>query len=727
MDKKWIILVLAFLVSGTLVAQQKTVTLEDVWQRYAFFPQRVAGFNFLNDGKHYARMERGNDGTNIVEYDITTGKQSGVIFEGKQMTASDEDLSGAFDSYTFSADERKIILSTEAEAIYRRSRWAHFYVWDRDKEALTPVSEGGKQRDVAFNAQADKVAFARDNNLFYKDLASGEEVQITTDGEENAIINGTADWVYEEEFSITRLFEWSPDGKRIAFLRSDESAVPEFTMQMYRGELYPEDETFKYPKAGEVNATLTLHIYDLATKKVTNVGLGEKPDMYIPRIKWTKTPNSLCVFHMNRHQNELELILVDATTGNTRSLLKETNKYYVDIHDDLTFLKDGSGFIWTSEQDGYNHIYLYGMDGKLKKQITEGDFEVTAFYGIDEDAGKLYFQSAEVSPLERHIYSINLDGRKKKKLSDEAGTHGAQFSRTFDYYVDSYSSANAPNTSIVYNEKGKKVRVIEDNQAFKERMKGYVTSPVEFFSFETSEAVSLNGYMIKPPDFDESKQYPVFMFVYGGPGSQMVRDSWLRYYGWFQMLAQKGYIVACVDNRGTGGRGEEFKKMTYLQLGKYETIDQIEAGRYLASLPYTDANRIGIWGWSYGGYMSSLCLFKGNDVFSMAIAVAPVTNWKWYDTIYTERYMRTPAENNDGYEDNSPVNFADGLKGKYLLIHGTGDDNVHAQNSFEMVRALIDANKQFDNYFYPNRNHGIGVAYYYHLFTKMTDFIEENL
>ncbi|MGB1217169.1 MAG: alpha/beta fold hydrolase, partial [Saprospiraceae bacterium] len=443
----------------------------------------------------------------------------------------------------------------------------------------------------------------------------------------------------------------------------------------------------------------------------------------------TQNPNQLCVFKMNRWQNELELLLADAKTGETKTLLKEKNKYYVDIHDNLTFLENGKQFIWTSEMSGYNHVYLYGMNGKKIRQVTKGNWEVTNFYGIDEKKGKIYYQAAEDSPMERHVYSANLKGKKKKKLTPKKGTNNVQFSSTYAYFVNTHSTANSPASYSVFALGGKEVRNIVDNSRLKTSMKDYGVTPVEFFDFKTSEGVKLNGWMIKPANFDENKEYPVFMTEYGGPGSQKVVDSWDSFnYWWYQMLAQKGYIVACVDNRGTGGRGEEFKKMTYLQLGKYETIDQIEAAKWLGAKSYVDKDRIGIFGWSYGGYLSSLCILKGNDVFKSAIAVAPVTSWKWYDTVYTERYMRTLEENEVGYKENSPVYFADQLKGNYLLVHGIADDNVHFQHAAEMSAALVNANKQFDTYIYTNKNHGIyGGPTRLHLYTKMTNFLLEKL
>ncbi len=708
-----------FLVLGSSFGQAEEITLEDLWKKYKFHAKSVPGFNFLKDGKHYSRQTE----STIEKYDLTTGKKVGEILNLSNIKGLD-----AFNGYTFSNDEKNIILKSETEAIYRRSSKANFHVWNG--KALTPVFDKGKIMYATFSPNADKVAFVFDNNLYMKDLGSQKTTQITNDGKYNHIINGAADWVYEEEFSFAKAFHWSPDGRYIAFMRFDESEVKEFTMTLYKDGLYPEYQTFKYPKVGEKNAVLTIHIYDVTTGKTVKAETGSETDIYFPRIKWTNNPKQLCIFRMNRHQNNLELLLTDATSGKTKVMFKEKNKYYVDIHDNLTFLKDGKHFIWTSELDGYNHIYLYDMNGKKKKQITNGEWEVTNLYGIDESNNTLYYQSTEKSPLQRHIYSINIKGKNKKLLSPRNGWNNAQFSSTFDYYTLNHSTANLPATYGVFNtESGKLIREIENNRKVVELKKMHQVAPMEFLSFKTSEGVELNAWMIKPSNFDKRKKYPVFMYEYGGPGSQQVRDRWMgQNYWWFQMLAQKGYIIACVDNRGTGGRGEEFKKMTYLQMGKYETIDQIEGAKYFASLPYVDENRIGIFGWSYGGFLSTLCILKGNDVFKAAIAVAPVTSWRWYDTIYTERFMRTEKENPDGYKDNSPVYFADRLKGNYLLIHGAADDNVHFQNTVEMTNALINNNKQFDTYFYPNRNHGIyGGITRLHLYNKMTSFILEKL
>ncbi len=712
-------------ISLALPAQQK-IELEDIFRRQVFSARRVPGFNFMQDGRHYTRLESNR----VVKYDLATGQPADTILEGYELSGK-EGFSGLISSYSFGPDEGQILLQSDVERIYRRSSRANFFVYNLENDKLTRVFPDGKIRYATLSPDGAKVAFVFGNNLYVKKLGSGEIQQITEDGKPNEIINGATDWVYEEEFALARAFEWSPDSRRIAFLRFDESRVKEFTMTHFRGGLYPDYETFKYPKVGEENSRVSVHLYDLEQEKVDMVEVAREDTEYFPRIRWTQDPAHLCVMLMNRHQSKLELVLVDARTGKSSLLYEETNPYYIEESqlDNIVFLQDGKHFLTTSEKDGFRHIYLYDMEGKLIRQLTQGDWEVTEFYGVDEANGRFYYQAAQNSPLERQVYSGALNGGGIRVEAGEPGWNSAQFSSTFDYYILDHSTIRKPASYTVFNRKGEVVRVIEDNESLQETMEEYQPQPAEFFQFTTSQEVTLNGYMIKPPDFDENKEYPVFMYLYGGPGSQQVVDRFgSSRFWWFQMLAQQGFIVACVDNRGTGGRGEEFKKMTYLQLGHYETIDQIEAARYLGNLPYVDPDRIGIFGWSYGGYMSSLCLFKGNDVFKAGIAVAPVTSWKWYDTIYTERYMRTLEENKEGYENNSPVNFADRLKGNYLLIHGMGDDNVHFQQSAEMVNALVEANKQFDTYYYPNRNHGIyGGNTTLHLYTKMTNFLQEKL
>jgi len=651
-----------------------------------------------------------------------SGDAEGIILKGDALGA---DIS--ISSYAFSEDESKILIESEKEPIYRRSSKAFVHVFDLDSEKLTSVYDDDKVISATLSPNAKYVAYSWENNLYYYDLDTDETMPITTDGAKNEIINGICDWVYEEEFSFTKAFFWSPDSKKIAYIRFDESEVPEFTMTNYKGGLYPEYETFKYPKVGENNAVVSVHAYDLKSDKAKQLNVGDLSGMYVPRIKWSNNPERVAVFVMNRLQNHLEVTLHNVNDGSSQQIIDEENEYYIDITDDLTFLKNEDAFIWSSEKSGFNHLYKQNLNGKGLTPLTKGDFDVTAFYGVDEKSGMLYYQAAAKSPMGREVYEVSLDGDSRRNLTLRDGTNSASFSSDYNYFTWSNSAINRPASYTIVDKQLREVRSLEQNTHLSSMMAQ--VSPAEFISIETEKGIKLNAYVIKPIDFDEAKQYPVLMYVYGGPGSQTVTDSWKgQNYWWFQLLAQQGYMVVSVDNRGTGARGEEFKKMTYLQLGKYETEDQIDAAKYLARLPYVDADRIGIFGWSYGGFMASHCILQGKDVFDSAIAVAPVINWKWYDTIYTERFMRTGKDNAEGYEVNSPITYADQLEGNYLLVHGSSDDNVHFQNTAEMAAALIKANKQYDTYFYPNRNHGIyGDNARRHLYTKMTAFILENL
>ena len=704
---------------------QKQIQLEDIYSRGKFYPQMVDGYKPMNNGEYYSVLDQGN----LDQYSYKTGKLVKTLIDAAELIPEGKNKPIRYRSYTFSHDESKVLLVSNSKQIYRHSFEAEYWVYDLKNKKLSPLSENGKQRLATFSPDGSKVAFMRDNNLFIKDLNNGEETQFTTDGEVNKIINGAPDWVYEEEFSFTKAFEWSPDGQKIAFIRFDESKVKEYELTYY-GKLYPKHYKYKYPKAGEDNSVVSVKVYDLASKKTLNMDIGSNTDIYIPRIKWTSRPDVLSIQRLNRLQNKWEILLADANSGKSRVLYSESNKYYIDITDNLYFLSNDEGFIFTSEKDGYNHIYYYDMQGKEINRLTKGKFDVTEVYGVDEKKKMLYYQAAYSSALNREIFAVSLKNLKTKQLSTRTGTNDAEFSSGFKYYVNTYSAANTPHIISVHNAAGKELYVLEDNAELQKRMKEYNFTPKTFFTIKTDDNIELNAWMIKPADFDSSKRYPVFMYLYGGPGSQTVTNSWgWSNYIWFEMLAQRGYIVVSVDNRGTGARGEEFKKCTYLQLGKLETIDQINANKYLGSLPYVDSKRIGIFGWSYGGYMSTLCMTKGADYFKTGIAVAPVTNWRYYDNIYTERFMRTPQENANGYDDNSPITYAGKLKGNYLLVHGLADDNVHPQNSMDLITALVKNNKQFEMQMYPNNNHGIytGRNTRYHLFKKMTDFILENL
>ena len=526
-----------------------------------------------------------------------------------------------------------------------------------------------------------------------------------------------------------RAFQWNKNSDKLAFLRFDESEVPEFSMDIFGKELYPTQQVFKYPKAGEKNALVTLYLYNLQTKIKKPIDLGGKAQYYIPRIKWTEEANTLSVITLNRHQNNLNLVFVDGNSLTSKRILNEKDAAYIDITDNLTFLKDNS-FIWTSEKDGYNHIYHYTSSGKLINQVTKGLWEVTNYYGYNSKTKRIFYQSVEDGSINRTIYSIQLNGKGKKRLSANTGTNNAEFSNSFHYYINTYSDAKTPPIYTLHQAAtGKQLKEIKNNNDVLTLLTNFTTSPKEFFTLKTKNG-EFNAWIIKPANFDTNKTYPLFMYQYSGPGSQQVANHWngANDY-WYQILAQKGYIIVCVDGRGTGYKGAAFKKVTYKELGKYEIEDQIEAAKELGKRNYIDKNRIGIWGWSFGGYMSSLAITKGADVFKMAIAVAPVTSWRFYDTVYTERYMQTPQENANGYDENSPINHVEKLKGAYLLVHGTGDDNVHVQNTMRMINALVEANKQFDLFVYPDRTHGIyrGKNTRLHLYTKMTDFIEKKL
>ena len=716
--------VLFFLCTISLFGQQK-ITVEDIYSG-AFRAKGMDELQSMKNTNQYTVLnyDAASRTMQIDLFDFATLKKVTTLIDTKNHTV----LADGIDSYTFSPDEKSILIANNTNQIFRHSFTADYYLYDTTTKKVSKVFDFHVQ-EPTFSPDGKKIAFARDNNLFVYDIASKQITAITSDGKKNSVINGITDWVYEEEFAFVRAFDWSKDSKKVAYIRFDESQVPEFSMSMFKKDLYPTVETFKYPKAGEKNSEVSLHIYDIASKGTQKVNLSQYADFYIARMKWTNEANVLSAQVLNRHQDNLDLLFIDGNSGATKVALNEKDKAYIDVTDNLTFLKDNS-FIWTSEKDGFNHIYLYDKTGKLKNQVTKGNWEVTNYYGFDEKNNTVFYQSVENGSINRDVYSINLNGKNKVRLSKSTGTNAATFSPNFQYFITTFSSATQP-TTYTLNEakKGAQVQVIENNEALATKLKGYDLPAKEFFVLKTAKGNELNAWILKPKDFDPNKKYPVFMYQYSGPGSQQVNNDWNGSYDyWFQMLAQQGYIVACVDGRGTGFKGAAFKKATQKELGKYEVEDQIDAAKVIGNYPYVDKNRIGIWGWSYGGFMASNCILKGADVFKMAIAVAPVTNWRFYDSIYTERYMQTPQENATGYDENSPINHVNKLKGKYLLIHGSGDDNVHVQNSMQMIEALIQANKQFDSQIYPDKNHGIyGGKTRIQLYTKMTNFIKENL
>ncbi|MBQ2398364.1 MAG: S9 family peptidase [Bacteroidales bacterium] len=714
--KRIITLLLALFVASTSFAQQ-SITLEDIWVKGTFRGKGIAGIRSMNDGKHYCILTQNA----IEKYDYANASKVGEV-----VNFSELDLNGYVVDYQFSADESKVLLILNPEMIYRHSYLANVFVYDIASKKLTSVAEQ-KIRLAELSPNSQKVAYVQDNNIFIFDIASMQTKQITTDGEFNYIINGTTDWVYEEEFAITKGFFWSNDSEKIAYYKFDESKVKQFSMTMY-GDLYPMEYVYKYPKAGEDNSVVEIFVYDLKNDKTNHIDMGLNKDIYLPRLQWT--PNDEVFIHkLNRHQNQYELFIASTNDFKPKKVYEERNQYYIEQVEDVVFLNDKKHFILKSERNGYMNLYKIGIYDRSIDPITQEKYDIDQICYINPKTEEIFYTAAQSEAYNRELLVV--DKKKNiKKLSGEIGTYSADFSANGEYYISTFSNTDTPTQYTINNNKGKVLIVLEDNKEQKEVLAQYGAERKEFGKFKTSQGHELNYWVIKPANMEAGKKYPLLFYVYGGPGSQEVLNSQSRFsdYMWFRMLAQKGYVVACVDGRGTGMRGEEFKKCTYMELGKYETEDQIEAAKYFGSLDYIDKERIGIFGWSYGGYMSTLCITKGADYYKSAIAVAPVTTWRYYDNVYTERFMRTPQENPKGYDENSPINHVDKLKGNYLLIHGTADDNVHVQNAVDLTTALIKANKQFEQFFYPNKNHSIyGGNTRYHLYTLMTDFIFRKL
>ncbi len=726
MTKAFLPLLLFTALVATAQTRTKSITLEDIWKDYTFRVKSVPGFNALQDGKRYTQIDKEENDRQVIRiYGLEKGKREKDLFDNSRHLFDGSKIT--IDAYTFSRDEKKILLFTESRSLYRRSILSRVYIYDIKSGALQ-LLDTAHVLHAGFDPEGKKVAFVKENNLYYRDLHSGKTTAVTHDGRKNEIINGNCDWVYEEEFQFTKAYEWSPDGKYLAYYRFDERQVPQFSMDMFTG-LYPEANTFKYPKAGEPNSIVQIRFYDLHTDHTDMADIGMETDQYIPRIKWSHDPEKLCILRMNRLQNKLEYLLTDAATGRAEVVYVENNPYYIEINDDLHFLPDNRSFIFSSEQSGYNQLYRWDWVESKLTRLTEGSFDVDALAGVDMKRKLVYYTAALPDPVQRKLYAVGWNGENNRLLTEEDGTHQITPVAGYNYFLDKHSTLTTPPVFYLRNATGKIVRVLEDNKDLRQKMEEYTFGNIRLTQFPGDSGVMLNAWVITPPDFDERKKYPVLMYQYSGPGSQMVADRFpVGDYFWHHMLATKGYIVVCADGTGTGFRGEAFKKKTYLQLGRYESDDQIAVAKHLGTLPYVDKERIGIWGWSYGGFMSSICILKGNDVFKTAIAVAPVTNWRYYDNIYTERYMRRPQENESGYDQNAPDKMAGRLKGKFLLVHGTADDNVHFQNAVMLVDALIKNNKDFDSEFYPNKAHGIsGGVTRLHLYRRMTRFIEDNL
>lgn len=737
----WFGLLFWLMLSSGALRAQKSITLDDCFTYYKFYPQTGDNFQYLKDGVHY--VEADHD-TQLHFRDVRNASSDSIVQLKLTETARE------FDQFEFDETETKLLLRVETEPVYRHSVLANYYVYDFKTETATPVFEPGKQQFAAFSPDGTNVAFVYANNLYVKDLATEKTRQITQDGAPNKIINGIPDWVYEEEFSPVDgdgmvATHWSPDGSKLAFIRFDETAVPEMPLSWYEGGVYPRRSTFKYPKVGEVNSKVSVHLYDLVTQSMVGQLMGLEADDYCPRINWT-ADNQLVMTRLNRRQDTLDLLVAmpersifvqedQASWIPTRLLLEETDQAYVDIESErnLVFLQDKRHFLWMSERSGWQHIYRYSMGDAAKEAaipLTKGDFDVTAFYGVDDKNGKFYFQAATPTPLDRQIWEGDLNGGEARLLTPPSGTHEAVFSPTFDYFTHIWSNANTPPVVNICDRNDDTLRVLNKNERIRKLRQEYGFVPKEFFQIPLDDGTLLNGWMLRPAKMDTLKKYPILFDVYGGPNSQSVQNQYDGYMGsWHQMLVQKGYVVVSVDNRGTGARGSQFRKCTQLKLGKLETEDQIAAARFLGAEPWADPNRIGIWGWSFGGYLSTSCILKGAEVFKMAMAVAPVTDWKWFDAVYTERYMHTTKDNASGYENTSLIRLANRLRGdNYLICHGMVDDNVHWQHTLEMMDALIKANKPFETYYYPNRNHGIyGENATKHLFTKLTQFVMDKL
>ena len=711
-------------------AQNKEIEFNHLFDK-TFQQESVRSPNWMKSGAFFTTLVNNEEEetTELRKYDIRD-KSYEVLVTEELLTNINSGEEIKIGNYSFSGDESQLLIQTDIEGVWRRSRLAVYYVYNLASKQLDKVNQDDvKIGNAEFSPDGSKVAYTKENNLYIFDIDNYSTKQITFDGDKNKIINGSTDWVYEEEFSFAKAWFWSPYGNSIAYYRFDESRVKEFSFPTYGG-LYPELVTYKYPKAGEQNAVVTIGVYNLETGETKWMNIGDTDDQYIVRINWTNKNDKLAIRRMNRLQNKQDLMIADVENGSTKIIKTEVSDTWIDENDDLTFLGDNEEFIYVSEESGYNHIYLYNFDGKRDRQITTGDWNVTRVNGIDEEREVIYFTASKESPLERHLYRVNFNGKSLKKLTEESGSHAVNMNGDFTYYLDYFSSDSSPLKVTLHNRKGEEVRVLEDNADLQNRMKEYNLPEKEFFTVDLHDTLSLNAWMIKPPNFDSNKKYPVLMYVYGGPGSQTVMNRFETGQRpmWHNYLASRGYIIVSVDNRGTGARSAEFKKIIYKNLGKYEVADQIAAAEKISKFKYIDADRIGIWGWSYGGYMSSLALARGNDVFDLAIAVAPVTSWRYYDTIYTERYMQTPQLNPEGYNEGAPLNHAEKIKGDYLLVHGTADDNVHFQNAVEMAAALQNNGIAFESMYYPDKAHGIGGgATRKHLYEMLSSFIFENL
>ena len=701
----------------------KKITVEEIYSG-AFRAKGMDELQSMKNTNQYTVLnyDAPSRSMQIDLFDFATLKKVSTLIDTKNHSV----LTDGIDSYTFSPDEKLILIANNSNSIYRHSFTADYYLYDTTTKSVSKLFDFQVQ-EPTFSPDGKKIAFARENNLYVYDIASKQTTAITTDGKKNSVINGITDWVYEEEFAFVRAFDWSKDSKKVAYIRFDESQVPEFSMSIFKKDLYPTVETFKYPKAGEKNSEVSLHIYDIASRGTQKVNLSQYADFYIARMQWTNEANVLSAQVLNRHQDNLDLLFVDGNSGAAKVVLNEKDKAYVDVTDNLTFLKDNS-FIWTSEKDGFNHIYLYDKTGKLKNQVTKGNWEVTNYYGFDEKTNTVFYQSVENGSINRDVYSINLNGKNKVRLSKKTGTNAATFSPNFQYFINTFSSATQPTTYTLNEAKtGAQVQVIENNEALASKLKAYNLPAKEFFVLKTAKGNELNAWILKPKDFDPTKKYPVLVYVYGGPHAQMITNSYLDGANlWMYWMAEQGYLVFTVDNRGSDNRGFAFESIIHGNLGNNEMDDQLKGVDYLKSLPYVDGNRLAVHGWSYGGFMTTSLMLRKPDTFKVGVAGGPVIDWKWYEVMYGERYMDTPAENAKGFEENTVYNYVKNLKGKLLLIHGTNDDVVVEQHNLSLVKKFVEAGKQVDYFPYPMHKHNVTGKDRVHLIQKVLNYVIEN-
>ena len=732
--KKFFTLIITLIVATVTQAGDKFKLTDAMYGGY--WPQTYAAIKPMADGEHFARMS--SDRTMILMGSFKDGSIVDTLFNVATARGFDKKR---IDGYQFSPDESRILLQTSTVSIYRNSFTAEHYIFSRKNNKVAPLSQNGAQQVPQFSPDGTMIAFVRNNNIFLvKLLFDNSESQITTDGEAGKIINGIPDWVNEEEFMTNCSYAFSADSKVIAYVKYDESEVMMYDMPMYlptgkeNVAMAPfcAPYSFKYPVAGAANSKISVHSFEIKSRKTRRLNVPIPEEGYIPRIKFTDDANTLAVLTLNRHQNVMDIFAVNPLSGISKRIVREESDTYLNeqVYANIEFI--GDHFILHSERSGYNHLYLYTTGGELVRPITEGNFEVKEFFGWDKKKNEFYYRSNEGSPLRDNIYKVNAKG-KKTQLTKGEGSNSAVFSNGLKYFINTFSNINTPHIVTTNDNSGKTIKTLIDNKALVESLAKFDMPTKEFFTFNTGDGTQLNGWIIKPADFDENKQYPVVMFQYSGPYSQQVNDSWyIGNYGnamFESYMASEGFIMVCVDGRGTGGRGTEFGKCTYLNIGKYEPADQVEAAKYLGSLPYVDENNIGIWGWSFGGYNTIMSMSQDEAVFKAGVAVAAPTDWRFYDTVYTERYMRTPKENKEGYDNGSAIVNADKLHGKLLLVHGTADDNVHLRNMIRYTHALNQANKEFEMALYPDSNHSIyhGSNTRFHLFTRIAKFFIENL